>query len=167
VCDFSGLAVIDWRLRRWRLWFLALMTLTSLRCLTRWVCFSVGCAGQQQQFRSLALGQRPFLEAPFGPHLRDVEALRRRDNAFKASSSTSSSAGLSTAGGAGLTGATGLPGAPGLPAGAGLPAGPPAPVAASADESCTSPTLQQHHHQQMHHGKSHSRPCAVIDTLGN
>jgi len=26
VCDFSRLAVTDWRLRRWRLWFLALMT---------------------------------------------------------------------------------------------------------------------------------------------
>jgi len=24
VCDFSRLAVTDWRLRRWRLWFLAL-----------------------------------------------------------------------------------------------------------------------------------------------
>jgi len=28
VCDFSRLAVTDWRLRRWRLWFLALMTAT-------------------------------------------------------------------------------------------------------------------------------------------
>jgi len=28
VCDFSHLAVTDWRLRRWRLWFLALMTAT-------------------------------------------------------------------------------------------------------------------------------------------
>ena len=26
VCDFSRLAVTDWHLRRWRLWFLALMT---------------------------------------------------------------------------------------------------------------------------------------------
>jgi len=26
VCDFSFLAVTDWRLRRWRWWFLALMT---------------------------------------------------------------------------------------------------------------------------------------------
>jgi len=25
VCDFSRLAVTDWRLRRWRLWFLALV----------------------------------------------------------------------------------------------------------------------------------------------
>jgi len=24
VCDFSRLAITDWRLRRWRLWFLAL-----------------------------------------------------------------------------------------------------------------------------------------------
>jgi len=30
VCDFSPLAVTDWRLRRWRLWFLALMTATRL-----------------------------------------------------------------------------------------------------------------------------------------
>jgi len=29
VCDFSRLAVLDWRLRRWRLWFLALMTATK------------------------------------------------------------------------------------------------------------------------------------------
>ena len=29
VCDFSRLAVTDWRLRRWRLWFLALMTGTE------------------------------------------------------------------------------------------------------------------------------------------
>jgi len=28
VCDFSRLAVMDWRFRRWRLWFLALMTAT-------------------------------------------------------------------------------------------------------------------------------------------
>jgi len=28
VCDFSRLAVRDWRLRRWRLWFLAFMTAT-------------------------------------------------------------------------------------------------------------------------------------------
>jgi len=28
VCDFSRLAVTDWRLRRWRLWFLVLMTAT-------------------------------------------------------------------------------------------------------------------------------------------
>jgi len=28
VCDFSRSAVTDWRLRRWRLWFLALMTAT-------------------------------------------------------------------------------------------------------------------------------------------
>jgi len=28
VCDFSRLAVTDWRLRRWRLWFSALMTAT-------------------------------------------------------------------------------------------------------------------------------------------
>jgi len=28
VCDFSRLAVTDWRLRRWRLWFLALMKAT-------------------------------------------------------------------------------------------------------------------------------------------
>ena len=30
VCDFSLLAVTDWRLRRWRLWFLALMTATHI-----------------------------------------------------------------------------------------------------------------------------------------
>ena len=30
VCDVSRLAVTDWRLRRWRLWFLALMTATQL-----------------------------------------------------------------------------------------------------------------------------------------
>jgi len=30
VCDFSNLAVTDWRLRRWRWWFLALMTATHL-----------------------------------------------------------------------------------------------------------------------------------------
>jgi len=30
VCDFSRLAVTDWRLRHWRLWFLALMTATHL-----------------------------------------------------------------------------------------------------------------------------------------
>jgi len=30
VCDFSRLAVTDWRLRRWRLWFLALMTATGI-----------------------------------------------------------------------------------------------------------------------------------------
>ena len=28
VCDFFRLTVTDWRLRRWRLWFLALMTAT-------------------------------------------------------------------------------------------------------------------------------------------
>ena len=28
VCDFPRLAVTDWRLRRWRSWFLALMTAT-------------------------------------------------------------------------------------------------------------------------------------------
>ena len=31
VCDFSRLAVTDWRLRRWRLCFLALMTATPLK----------------------------------------------------------------------------------------------------------------------------------------
>ena len=31
VCDFSRLAVTDWRLRRWRLWFLALMTATRTK----------------------------------------------------------------------------------------------------------------------------------------
>jgi len=31
VCDFSRLAVTNWRLRRWRLWFLALMTATQVR----------------------------------------------------------------------------------------------------------------------------------------
>jgi len=31
VCDFSRLAVTDWRLRRWRLWFWALMTATQLQ----------------------------------------------------------------------------------------------------------------------------------------
>ena len=30
VCDFSCLAVTDWRLRRWRLWFLALLTATLM-----------------------------------------------------------------------------------------------------------------------------------------
>jgi len=30
VCDFSRLAVTDWRLRRWRLWFLALMIATRI-----------------------------------------------------------------------------------------------------------------------------------------
>ena len=30
VCDFSRLAVTDWRLRRWRLCFLALMTATHI-----------------------------------------------------------------------------------------------------------------------------------------
>ena len=30
VCDFSHLAVTDWRLRRWRLWFLALITASPL-----------------------------------------------------------------------------------------------------------------------------------------
>jgi len=30
VCEFSRLAVTDWRLRRWRLWFLAFMTATPL-----------------------------------------------------------------------------------------------------------------------------------------
>ena len=34
VCDFSRLAVTDWRLRRWRLWFLALMTATRNRDVT-------------------------------------------------------------------------------------------------------------------------------------
>jgi len=31
VCDFSRLAVTDWRSRRWRLCFLALMTATLLK----------------------------------------------------------------------------------------------------------------------------------------
>jgi len=31
VCDFSRLVVTDWRMRRWRLWFLALMTATLFR----------------------------------------------------------------------------------------------------------------------------------------
>jgi len=31
VCDFSRLAVTDWRLRRWRLWVLALMRATKIR----------------------------------------------------------------------------------------------------------------------------------------
>jgi len=30
VCDFSRFEVTDWRLRRWRLWFLALMTATRI-----------------------------------------------------------------------------------------------------------------------------------------
>jgi len=30
VRDFSRLAVMDWRLRRWRLWFLAPMTATRI-----------------------------------------------------------------------------------------------------------------------------------------
>jgi len=30
VCDFSRLAITDWRLRRWHLWFLALMTSTQV-----------------------------------------------------------------------------------------------------------------------------------------
>jgi len=32
VCDFPRFAVTDWRLRRWRLCFLALMTATQLVC---------------------------------------------------------------------------------------------------------------------------------------
>jgi len=30
LADFSRLAVTDWRLRRWRVWFLALMTATQI-----------------------------------------------------------------------------------------------------------------------------------------
>jgi hypothetical protein len=37
----------------------------ALLCLT---------AGQQQQFRALALGQRPFLDSPFTNHLRELES---------------------------------------------------------------------------------------------
>jgi len=33
VCDFSRLAVTDWRLRRWRLWFLALSNAPRLNAL--------------------------------------------------------------------------------------------------------------------------------------
>ena len=36
VCDFSRLAVTDWRLRRWRLRFLALMTATHSDGCTYW-----------------------------------------------------------------------------------------------------------------------------------
>jgi len=39
VCDCSRLAVTDWRLRRWRLWFLALMTAT--RPVTRTADFAL------------------------------------------------------------------------------------------------------------------------------
>lgn len=35
--------------------------------------------GHQQQFRALALGQRPFLDAPFASHLRELETLRRKN----------------------------------------------------------------------------------------
>jgi len=33
VCDFSRFAVTDWRVRRWRLWFLALMTATHVKAM--------------------------------------------------------------------------------------------------------------------------------------
>jgi hypothetical protein len=36
--------------------------------------FSSPAAGQQQQFRALALGQRPFLDSPFTNHLRELES---------------------------------------------------------------------------------------------
>jgi len=42
VCDFCHLAVTDWRLWRWRLWFLALMTVTRNatipKCRSWWCC---------------------------------------------------------------------------------------------------------------------------------
>ena len=44
VCDFSRLAVMDWRLRRWRLWFLALMTATHRFLLSK-VFISVNVCG--------------------------------------------------------------------------------------------------------------------------
>ena len=40
VCDFSRLAVMDWRLRRWPLWFLAL-TATRLGFLWAQILFTV------------------------------------------------------------------------------------------------------------------------------
>jgi len=35
VCDFSRLAVTDWRLRRWRLWFLALSNVPQIKNLPK------------------------------------------------------------------------------------------------------------------------------------
>ena len=46
VCDFSRLAVTDWRLRRWRLWFLALMTATQKILKIIFFLFPNGIAGR-------------------------------------------------------------------------------------------------------------------------
>jgi len=51
VCDFSRLAVTDWRLRRWRLWFLALMTATPTMC--------------EPLFNAIVLAVKNVLRAPF------------------------------------------------------------------------------------------------------
>jgi len=48
VCDFSRFEVTDWRLWRWRLWFLALMTATRQK-------------SQDQAYRTLNLNQRESL----------------------------------------------------------------------------------------------------------
>ena len=48
VCDFSRLAVTYWRLRRWRLWFLALMTAALF-----WKCqnFHFSCFAHRRQVK--------------------------------------------------------------------------------------------------------------------
>jgi len=42
------------------------------------ICQVCYVAGQQQQFRALALGQRPYIESPFASHLRELESFRRK-----------------------------------------------------------------------------------------
>lgn len=42
-----------------------------------------------QSYRALGLGQRPFLDAPFTSHLRDLETLRRKATPSSQNSDTS------------------------------------------------------------------------------
>ncbi|XP_034240183.1 protein lozenge-like [Thrips palmi] len=46
---------------------------------------------QHHQFRAIALGQRPFLESPFS-HLRELESFRRKSEAFKSPTGSSTTA---------------------------------------------------------------------------
>ncbi|XP_021942389.1 protein lozenge-like [Zootermopsis nevadensis] len=47
--------------------------------------------GQQQQFRALALGQRPFLDSPFTNHLRELESYHQHHQRRKSETASSGS----------------------------------------------------------------------------
>jgi hypothetical protein len=57
-------------------------------------------AGQQQQFRALGLGQRPFLDSPFTNHLRELESYHHHHHHRRKSETSSSGSGFKVPGAA-------------------------------------------------------------------